>query len=125
MMKLQRFASLAIVGRMKSTPTDLLDVHAGLLPIELTLLCICHRAAVRLCTLLNMHPLHPLVRAAHRSQNEKHQDLIKNTLRIFKLDPRNLNPIVPDLAHPASLSYTTLTVPENQEDSILTEASDT
>jgi len=50
MMKLQRFASLAIVGRMKSTPTDLLDVHAGLLPIELTLLCICHRAAVRLCT---------------------------------------------------------------------------
>jgi ribonuclease HI len=71
-----------------------------------------------------MHPLHSLVRAAHRSRNEKHRDPIKNALRIFKLDPRNFEPIVPDLAHPASLSYTTPTVPENREDSILTEAND-
>ena len=46
MTKLQRLASLAIVGGMKSTPTDLLDAHSGLFPIELMLLCICHRAAV-------------------------------------------------------------------------------
>ena len=70
MTKLQRLASLAIVGGMKSTPTDLLDAHAGLFPIKLTLLHICHRAAVQLCTLPAMHPLHPLVKATHRSQNE-------------------------------------------------------
>ena len=67
MIKLQRLASLAIVGGMKSTLTDLLDVHAGLLPVKLMLLCICHRATVRLCTLPDTHPLHPLVWASHRS----------------------------------------------------------
>jgi ribonuclease HI len=125
MTKLQRLASLAIVGGMKSTPTDLLDAHAGLLPIELTLLRICHRAIIRICTLPNTHPLHPLVRAAHRSRNEKHRDPIKNALRIFKLNPRNFEPIAPDLDHPASLLYSTPTIPKNREDSILTEANDT
>ena len=104
MMKLQRLASLAIVGGMKSTPTDLLDAHASLLPVELMLLCICHRAAVRLCTLPDTHPLHPLVQVSHRSQNEKHRDPIKNTLRIFKLDLRKFEPIAPDLTPPSSLS---------------------
>ena len=37
MTKLQRMASLGIVGGMRSTLTDLLDVHTGLLPIDLTL----------------------------------------------------------------------------------------
>ena len=46
MTKLQRLTSLAIVGGTKLTPTDLLDAHAGLFPIELMLLRICHRAAV-------------------------------------------------------------------------------
>jgi hypothetical protein len=94
-----------IVGGMKSTPTDLLDAHAGLLPVELMLLRICHRAAVRLCTLPDTHPLHPLVRASHRSRNEKHRDPIKNTLRIFKLNPRKFEPIAPDLT-PRHLSHT-------------------
>ena len=72
MTKLQRLTSLAIVGGMKSTLMDLLDVHTSLLPVELMLLRICHRAMVRLCTLPDTHPLHPLVWASHRSQNEKH-----------------------------------------------------
>ena len=37
MNKLQRMASLGIMGGMKLTPTDLLDAHTGLLPIDLTL----------------------------------------------------------------------------------------
>jgi ribonuclease HI len=110
---------------MKSTPTDLLDAHAGLLPVELMLLRICHRAAVRLCTLPDTHPLHPLVRASHRSRNEKHRDPIKNALRIFKLDPRKFEPIAPDLTPPSSLSHIIPVISEDCEESILVESGDT
>ena len=126
MTKLQRLASLAIVGGMKSTPTDLLDVHAGLLPVELMLLCICHGAMVKLCTLPDTHPLHPLVQASHRSWNKKHRDPIKNALRIFKLDPRKFEPIAPDLTPPpSSLSCIIPVISEDHEESILVESGDT
>ena len=72
MTKLQRLTSLGIEGSMKSTLTDLLDTHASLLLVKLMLLHICHRAAVRLYTLPDTHPLYLLVQALHRSQNEKH-----------------------------------------------------
>ena len=124
-MKLQRLTSLAIVGGMKSTPMDLLDMHASLLPVKLMLLCICHRAAVRLCTLPDTHPLHLLVWASHRSQNEKHRDSIKNTLRIFKLDPRKFEPIVPDLTPPSSLTHIIPVISEDHEESILMESGNT
>ena len=40
--KTHRVAILAINGALRTTPTDLLDAHAGTLPIELTLLKVCH-----------------------------------------------------------------------------------
>src|ERR1700735_5229355 len=66
MQKLQRVASLSIVGGMRSTPTDLLDAHACIFPIKLTLLKACHRALVRLCTLPASHPLHSVIRDTFR-----------------------------------------------------------
>jgi hypothetical protein len=62
--KLQRMATLAITGALRTTPTDLLDAHAGVLPMELALLKVCHRAAVRMLTLPKTHPLHKKVKDA-------------------------------------------------------------
>jgi len=64
MQKAHRVATLAITGALRTTPNDILDTHAGLLPIELTLLKITHRAMVRMCTLPNSHPLHRIVKNA-------------------------------------------------------------
>jgi hypothetical protein len=56
--KVQRIATVAIAGVLRSSPTDLVDIHAGTLPIELTLLKVCHRAIARMLTLSYSHPLH-------------------------------------------------------------------
>src|SRR6266540_1239061 len=56
--KIQRVATVAITGALCTTPTDLLDAHAGLLPMEPALSKVCHRAAVRIVTLPNTHLLH-------------------------------------------------------------------
>ena len=56
--KTQRKVTLAITGSLKTSPTDLLDIHAGLLPTELALLKACHNATVRLLTLPDTHPFY-------------------------------------------------------------------
>ena len=124
MTKLQRMASLGIVGGMRSTPTDLLDAHTGLLPIDLTLFRICHRAAVCLCSLPPSHPLHSIVRAAHLSQNEKHVDPIKSTLRIFELDPRKFKMISPDTTPPEHLAKIKAIIPREKDKAIIAELKD-
>lgn len=58
----QRIALLAITGAMRSTTTDLLEVHANVLPITLLLQNTCHRAIVHMSALPNTHPLHEPVR---------------------------------------------------------------
>ena len=59
--KIQRMAGILITGAFRTTPTDLLDLHANLPPVALRLSNICHRETVRLCTLPKSHPLHAAV----------------------------------------------------------------
>jgi hypothetical protein len=55
---IKRMATLAITGALCTTATDVLDLHANLLPVELLFHKVCHRAAVHLATLPDTHPLH-------------------------------------------------------------------
>jgi hypothetical protein len=69
--KAQRLATTAITGTLRSAPTDLLDAHAGLLPMELALRKACHRAILRSITLPHTHPLHQIIKKAKRNPPEK------------------------------------------------------
>ena len=48
----------AITGTLCTTVTDVMEVHANILPVELLMHRVCHRAAVRLAALPDTHPLH-------------------------------------------------------------------
>src|SRR6202789_254243 len=68
--KAQRIATLAITGALRTTPTDLLDAHAGTLPIELAFLKATHRATIRMLTLPKTPPLHSIVETSKTYQLE-------------------------------------------------------
>jgi hypothetical protein len=59
---IQRTAALTITGALRSTATDSLDVHAHLMPVDLLMKKICHRAATRLISLPETHPLHKQIK---------------------------------------------------------------
>ncbi|KAJ7641360.1 hypothetical protein FB45DRAFT_686638, partial [Roridomyces roridus] len=61
---IQMKAARMIAGGMVSSPADLLDAHADLLPINLVVDKILHRAAVRYASIPESHPLHEEVRKA-------------------------------------------------------------
>ncbi|QRV81841.1 RNA-directed DNA polymerase from mobile element jockey [Ceratobasidium sp. AG-Ba] len=58
---IQRISALNITGALRTSPTDALDAHAGILPIKLELQRACHRAAIRLATIPTSHPLRQVV----------------------------------------------------------------
>ena len=62
--RVQRMAAIHITGAMHSTATDILDAHADLLPFTLLVNQICQRAALRLSTLPDTHPLYKHVKKA-------------------------------------------------------------
>ena len=93
--KLQRIATLSMTGALRSTPTDLLDAHAGVLPMELGLLKICHRAVVRLLTLPVTHPLSRVVHASKRAPPAKHLGSIDALVQLFKMTRTSMEKISP------------------------------
>ncbi|KAH8806569.1 hypothetical protein DL96DRAFT_1448920, partial [Flagelloscypha sp. PMI_526] len=66
MESLQRSATLAILGCYRTTPTDLLDAHANLWPMELYLDRLCHRATTRVCSLPITNPVAKIAKGITR-----------------------------------------------------------
>jgi len=62
LVSLQRSATLAITGAMRTTATNVLDLHTGLLPMRLALHRLCHWATLRIASLPEEHPLHDVSR---------------------------------------------------------------
>jgi ribonuclease HI len=122
--KLQRIATLAINGALRSTPTDLLDAHAGVLPMELALSKTCHRAIIRLLTLPPTHPLHRFIRAAQRSSPKKHPSSIDMLLKLLKLKKAKLETISPTMTDPYSSPRFKTAIPKSRKQSIEEEKAD-
>ena len=74
---IQRSAALLIVGGLRSSPTDSLDVHANLLPFHLMVDKARFQAALRLATLPTSHPLHKPVNQDRKSTrlNSSHSEI--------------------------------------------------
>lgn len=91
----QRMATLAITGALRTTATDVLDIHADTLPIELLLHQACQRSIVRLASLPDTHPLQAMVRRCAKMQVKKHRTPIHEMLRTYEIDPTNIETLSP------------------------------
>ncbi|PPQ78944.1 hypothetical protein CVT25_002395, partial [Psilocybe cyanescens] len=93
--KLQRIATLAITGALRTTPTELLDPHAGVLPTDLMLRKTCHRAMVRLSTLPDENPAAALLSKYHNKKAKTHVTSLQLLLQTFNYDPTKTEQIQP------------------------------
>jgi ribonuclease HI/endonuclease/exonuclease/phosphatase family metal-dependent hydrolase len=122
--KTQRLATTAITGTMRSAPTDLIDAHAGLLPMELALRKACYRAILRSITLPPTHSLYQIIRSAKRNPPEKHLSPIDNLIKIFKLKNVKFETIVPETRDWARAPLFKTAIANTREDSISFERND-
>ena len=123
----QRIATLVITGSLRTTPTDLLDLHANLLPIDLAIEKACYRSLVHISSLPPSHTLHPIIRKYHdesQDQLPKHPTNLHLLLRTFKLVPSLTKIIAPVTDIPEWLKAFTTEIAASRIDSITQETAD-
>ena len=70
---IQRAGTLAIVGGLRTSPTDTLCTHVDILPAHLELDKACHKAAVRMATLPHSHPVTKIFRKVAKLKVKRHR----------------------------------------------------
>ena len=92
---LQHTAALAITGALHSTATDILNLHAGLLPMALALWQACFQAALRLVTLPESHLLHPLFCTRAQCYIKSHRSPLHELMLLLGTPPDRIECITP------------------------------
>ena len=81
--RVQREALVLITGAMRTTATDIMTVHADLLPFPLLVDKLCQRATIRMCTLPDSHPLALQVRRAAAHYVKHHHSALHMLLHLY------------------------------------------
>ncbi|KAF5374596.1 hypothetical protein D9615_008913 [Tricholomella constricta] len=96
----QRRAAKLVTGSLSTTAGDVLDVHTNLLPVDLLYHKILQRAAVRLASLPDSHPLHGPVRNAAQRYVKRHRSPLHNLFFTTGVDPRTVETVLPTRRRP-------------------------
>ncbi|KIY65344.1 hypothetical protein CYLTODRAFT_456406 [Cylindrobasidium torrendii FP15055 ss-10] len=81
------------IVRERDTATDVLDVHANLLPMDLMVAKVAQRAAVWLATLPSSHQLHPMVKRAARTFVRRHLSPLHWLMSRYDIQPNKIETI--------------------------------
>ena len=79
----QRQALLPMAGAMRSMATDVLEVHANLLPFHLLVDKLCFQATAHLCTLPRTHPLSPHITRASSQYVKSHRPALHELFGVY------------------------------------------
>ena len=82
----QRAGALAITGGLRTSPTDVLDACAFLLPAPLLIRKTCFRAFIRMATLPPDHPLFKPVNWKVTRTTKRHRGPLQNLARLYKTE---------------------------------------
>jgi len=122
--KIQRIAMQAITGGLWTSPNDLLDAHARVLPVNLMLERICHAAVVRIATLSKSHPLQSMVWEYSKTMAKTCLSPLQKLVECFNIKPRRFETIKPDPLPPTYKRVFMVTIADSKEESIKWDAED-
>lgn len=111
-------AAIKITGALRTSPTDLLNAHADLVPMELRIKKNCHRAALRIATLPDSHPLKRPAKDAFRCYVQRHRAPLHEIMRLLTIGPGGMETIEPVRQHPGWISGVTTEIAGTREDGI-------
>lgn len=122
--RVQRTAALHIAGGMRTSPTDLLNPHADLLPMELLIDKWCHREALRLASLLATHPLYRSILNASKRLPKRLPSPMHNILNAYHIRPQEMEKIQAYRHNTRWHSHYTIHIADSKEAAIEAEARD-
>ncbi len=90
---IQRKAAILIMGAMRTTAADILDIHANLLPMMGQVDVYRHRALTRIACLPQGHPLYKPIRRATNCYVKRHRSPLHELAKDFDVQPETLETI--------------------------------
>ena len=116
----QRAGTLAITGGLRTTPTDVLDLHAFVMPLHLEIDKVCHRAASRIATLPPAHPLYKPARFSSNPRTKRHKSPLHQLMQTYAVKTQETETISPAPRNPALTHKRpfSISIAESKDDSI-------
>ena len=116
----QRAGALVVTGGLRTTPTDVLDMHAHLMSMHLEIDKICHRAATRIAALPPAHPLYKPARNCANWRTRRHKSPLHHLMQNYAARPQDVETIKPMPRNPALTHKRLFSVnfAKNKEESI-------
>jgi ribonuclease HI/exonuclease III len=90
---IQRQAAIMITGALRTTATDIIEMHANLLPFPLLVDKIRQRAATRLGTLPDSHPLSKAIINARKRRIKRHHTTLHDLVWSYNIEPDKMEKI--------------------------------
>jgi hypothetical protein len=123
LLRVQRQAALAITGAICSTPTDLLEAMADLMPMDILVQKHCFNAATRMAALPKTHPLYKRVQhAARTSLVRNHPSALNILYHVTQIMPENVEKIPAVGLAPSDGAALHVEVAESRKDGIQADA---
>src|SRR6266481_364019 len=113
----QRIATAAVTRALRTSATDVMEVHAYLWPVELMLHRQCHRATLWLVALPDTHPLHKLLRVAVCRDIKRHRSTLHQLVHTYGINPDDYETISVDNRAPNRRSGPQTWIAGSQEES--------
>jgi len=86
MASVQSLAMTAIMGALRTVVTDVLDLHAKVMPMYLLNHSICYRSAMWLASLSEPHPLEPIYKIRSRRCIKKHRSALHEIEFMYNME---------------------------------------
>jgi ribonuclease HI len=122
MASVQRRALLSIAGAMRTTATCVLEAHLNIMPIDLHLDVLRHRALVRHATLPPTHPIHKALRHARSTTRCSHISALTALVRRYRVNPELMEVIDVVRQHPAWTTPFVTHISPDRDDAVVTDA---
>ena len=120
----QCMATTAVTGVLHTSASDVMEVHANLLPIELMFNKVCHRATLRLVALLETHPLFKPVWQSAQRLIKRHWSPLHHLFHAFNMRPSDCETIAPSVCPPNEDRAVRLHVASTREESRVEDVED-
>ena len=108
----QHSAAMTILGAMRTSPLDSLEVHSFLLPALLLIQDILYRSALRLARLPQNHPLHTKMKWIERHNVKRHCSALHCLIHTLQVKPSKIETSIPYALHPGSPPPSTSQLPQ-------------
>jgi ribonuclease HI len=117
---MQRAGTIAITGGLRTSPTDALNAHASILPMHLKIGKIFFRAAVRIASLPDSHPLHSQYKKAGARKVKRHRLALHFMTQMHGIQPDAIKILPVVRQNPAERSRlpASIEIPKDKEASI-------